>query len=216
MMKTLTLAATTMAMIGGAVLPATAADAHRYRRAPHSDRYYRGYNDGARAEYQASKCRRSGTTGTIVGAVAGGLLGRARLCAVLSWPPPALRCAPQLRIPLKKTHCTVQFRQSPTKLLAKLADTRTRETLGCGQIIERFASQDASDNPIKSGAPGVRARQYPIKQFGGIDTVEPGILRPADKAEILEVLRCPARHHIIDCAHSTNARNACSPVSSPA
>ncbi len=76
MMKTLTLAATAMAMIGGAVLPATAADAHRYRRAPHSDRYYRGYNDGARAEYQASKCRRSGTTGTIVGAVAGGLLGR--------------------------------------------------------------------------------------------------------------------------------------------
>ncbi len=76
MIKTLTLAATALAMIGGAVLPATAADAHRYRRAPHSDRYYRGYNDGARAEYQASKCRRSGTTGTIVGAVAGGLLGR--------------------------------------------------------------------------------------------------------------------------------------------
>ena len=72
MMKTLTLAATTLAMIGGAVLPATAADAHRYRRGYHADRYNRGYADGARAEYQASKCRRSGTTGTIVG----GLLGR--------------------------------------------------------------------------------------------------------------------------------------------
>ncbi|MDQ1158098.1 outer membrane lipoprotein SlyB [Sphingomonas sp. SORGH_AS 950] len=76
MMKTLTLAATTLAMLGGAVLPATAADAHRYRRAYHADRYDRGYEDGARAEYQARKCRRSGTTGTIVGAVAGGLLGR--------------------------------------------------------------------------------------------------------------------------------------------
>lgn len=76
MMKTLTTAATTLAMIGGAVLPATAADAHRYRRGYHADRYNRGYADGARAEYQASKCRRSGTTGTIVGAIAGGLLGR--------------------------------------------------------------------------------------------------------------------------------------------
>ncbi|MET4895785.1 glycine zipper 2TM domain-containing protein [Sphingomonadaceae bacterium jetA1] len=76
MMKTLTLTATTLAMIGGAVLPATAADAQRYRRSYHADRYNRGYSDGERAEYRYQKCRRSGTTGTIVGAVAGGLLGR--------------------------------------------------------------------------------------------------------------------------------------------
>ncbi|MGE7207522.1 glycine zipper 2TM domain-containing protein [Sphingomonas sp. NPDC019816] len=76
MMKTLTLAGATLAMIGGAVLPATAADAHRYRRGGHHQQYDRGYRDGHRDEYRASKCRRPGTTGTIVGAVAGGLLGR--------------------------------------------------------------------------------------------------------------------------------------------
>ncbi|WP_343526548.1 glycine zipper 2TM domain-containing protein [Sphingomonas sp.] len=74
MMKTLTLTATALAMIGGAVLPATAADAQRYRGRAHQ--YDRGYHDGARDEYRAQKCRRSGTTGTIVGAIAGGLLGR--------------------------------------------------------------------------------------------------------------------------------------------
>ena len=85
MFTKLSVAAAALAMTAGAIVPATAADAQSYRsRHYRGDRYYdrdyraergyrdyRGYND-----YRASRRCKSGDTGTIVGAIAGGLLGR--------------------------------------------------------------------------------------------------------------------------------------------
>lgn len=81
MFKKLSMAGAALAMTAGAVLPATAADAHRtgYRHT-HSRQYagydrqyrdYRGYNS-----YRAQQNCADGDGGTIVGAIAGGLLGR--------------------------------------------------------------------------------------------------------------------------------------------
>ncbi|MBI0475563.1 glycine zipper 2TM domain-containing protein [Sphingomonas sp. MA1305] len=86
MLKTLSLAAAALTMTAGAIVPAAPAAAQRY----YGDRYYdRGYGDnrgyyqdrvyrGDRGYYRDRGDRRcnSGTTGTIVGAIAGGLLGR--------------------------------------------------------------------------------------------------------------------------------------------
>ena len=85
MFKQITLAAATLAMGGAALVPATPAAAQRYDRGYHGGGYERSYNDGrydgryyGRNDYgRYQQCRRQGTTGTIVGAIAGGLLGRA-------------------------------------------------------------------------------------------------------------------------------------------
>lgn len=84
MFKQLTLSAATLALGAGALLPATAADAQRYRGSQYDrsydDRYYdngrvyRG-NDNRNRYREVRKCS-NGTTGAIVGAIAGGLLGR--------------------------------------------------------------------------------------------------------------------------------------------
>ncbi len=87
MFKMLTLSAATLAMGAGALLPATGADAQRYRGSSY-DRSYndRRYNDGydartyrgddGSARYRTVRKCSDGTTGAIVGAIAGGLLGR--------------------------------------------------------------------------------------------------------------------------------------------
>lgn len=86
MFKQFTLAAAALAMGGAALVPATPAAAQRYAR--HYDRGYdnryqdRYYNDGryydrSYSDYRRyKKCRNQGTAGTIIGAIAGGLLGR--------------------------------------------------------------------------------------------------------------------------------------------
>lgn len=77
MTKKLSLIGAALAMTAGAVLPATAADAQRHRRYDDSGYYsreYRGY-DGNYRYRQPRKCS-DGTTGAIIGAIAGGLLGR--------------------------------------------------------------------------------------------------------------------------------------------
>lgn len=81
MFKKLSLAGAALAMTAGAVVPATAADAQRYR-----DRYYRNYDRGYADRdyrdhrrynnYRARERCKDGDGGTIVGAIAGGLLGR--------------------------------------------------------------------------------------------------------------------------------------------
>ena len=87
MFKQITLAAAALAMGGAALVPATPAAAQRYEnrydRGYYGDRYQdRYYNDGryydrSRSDYRRyKKCKNQGTAGTIIGAIAGGLLGR--------------------------------------------------------------------------------------------------------------------------------------------
>ena len=80
MFKKLSLAGAALAMTAGAIVPAAAADAHRtgYRHSHNryadnygQDRDYRRYNS-----YRAQQKCADGDGGTIVGAIAGGLLGR--------------------------------------------------------------------------------------------------------------------------------------------
>ena len=77
MIKKLGLLGATAATLATALVPATAADAQRGRHR-YSDNYdrreYRG-DDGYYRSRQVKKCS-DGTTGAIVGAIAGGLLGR--------------------------------------------------------------------------------------------------------------------------------------------
>ena len=91
MMKTLSLAGAALAMTAAALVPATPAAAQRgyyggydrgyeqrgYDRGYRDDRVYRGDRGyyGDRGYRGGQRCN-SGTTGTIVGAIAGGLLGR--------------------------------------------------------------------------------------------------------------------------------------------
>ena len=89
MLKQFTLAAAALAMGTAAMVPATA-DAQRYRGDRYERGYDRAYDDGygrggyydrdyrtyrGDRGYSRQRCN-SGTTGTIVGAIAGGLLGR--------------------------------------------------------------------------------------------------------------------------------------------
>lgn len=88
MFKQLTLATAALAM-GTAALAPTAAEAQRYRgeryydgrddyrdyRGYRGDRGYRNYRGNDRRYDYNRRCN-NGTTGTIVGAIAGGLLGR--------------------------------------------------------------------------------------------------------------------------------------------
>ena len=86
MFKQLTLTAATLAMGAGAILPATAADAQRYRGGSYDRSYGRSYDDGyygreyrGRDDYRSYRARqkcKDGDGGTIIGAIAGGLLGR--------------------------------------------------------------------------------------------------------------------------------------------
>lgn len=81
MFKKMTLTAATLAMGAGALVPATAADAQRYR----GGGYARSYDDRAyareyrgRDDYRSYRARqkcKDGDGGTIIGAIAGGLLG---------------------------------------------------------------------------------------------------------------------------------------------
>lgn len=84
MLKTLSLAAAALTMTAGALVPVTPAVAQRgyygdrgYDRGYRGDRVYRGdrgyYQD--RGNRGGRRCN-NGSTGTIVGAIAGGLLGR--------------------------------------------------------------------------------------------------------------------------------------------
>ena len=73
MFKQFSLAAAALAVSTAALVPATAADAQR--RGYRGDRYAEGYYRG-RDDYRASERCKKGDTGTIVGAIAGGLLGR--------------------------------------------------------------------------------------------------------------------------------------------
>ena len=85
MLKKLSLAGAAIAMAAFALVPASA-DAQRYRGQDrayheayrdgynHGPRYYRG-RDGRYNDRSYRRCN-NGTTGTIVGAIAGGLLGR--------------------------------------------------------------------------------------------------------------------------------------------
>lgn len=80
MMKSLTLAAAALSMGTVALVPA--ADAQRYRgydRSYNDGRYYDrgGYRDYRGYDRRYARRCNNGTTGTIVGAIAGGLLGRA-------------------------------------------------------------------------------------------------------------------------------------------
>jgi hypothetical protein len=77
MIKKLSLLGATIAMTASAVLPATAADAQRNRRnydQGYYEREYRG-DDGYNRYRARQKCK-DGDGGTIIGAIAGGLLGR--------------------------------------------------------------------------------------------------------------------------------------------
>ena len=78
MFKKLTLFGATLAMGAGAIVPATAADAQRWRGNPYEERFYDREFRGFDGRYRARPPRRcsNGTTGAIVGAIAGGLLGR--------------------------------------------------------------------------------------------------------------------------------------------
>lgn len=84
MTKRFTLAAVALAMGATALVPA-AAEAQRYGGGYYGQqqpRYDRGYNDGRyydrgyRNDYRARQRCRDGGGGTIIGAIAGGLLGR--------------------------------------------------------------------------------------------------------------------------------------------
>ncbi len=76
MFKKLTLTAATLAMGAGAIVPA-AADAQRYRGERYEQSYYgreyRGQDSYNR--YRARQKCKDGDGGTIIGAIAGGLLG---------------------------------------------------------------------------------------------------------------------------------------------
>ena len=77
MIKKLGLIGATLAMTATAVLPASAADAQRDRGGydqRSDDRDYRG-QDGTYRYREPKRCS-DGTTGAIIGAIAGGLLGR--------------------------------------------------------------------------------------------------------------------------------------------
>ena len=74
MMKTFSLAAAALAMSASALVPVSAADAQRYRHS-RGDAYDRGYYNGER-DYRARQKCKDGTGGAIIGAIAGGLLGR--------------------------------------------------------------------------------------------------------------------------------------------
>jgi uncharacterized protein YcfJ len=78
MLKTLSLAAAALTMTAGAIVPVTPAAAQRYY-GDRYDRVYRGdrgyYRDDYRSYRMRQKCN-DGDGGTIVGAIAGGLLGR--------------------------------------------------------------------------------------------------------------------------------------------
>ena len=90
MTKKLSLTAAMLATVAGAMLPATAADAQRYRggyEQGYNGRDYRGdYEQGyngrtyrgqdSRTRYREPRKCSDGTTGAIIGAIAGGLLGR--------------------------------------------------------------------------------------------------------------------------------------------
>ncbi|NJC34551.1 hypothetical protein GGR88_002065 [Sphingomonas jejuensis] len=91
MLKQLTLLGAVVAASAATVVPATPAAAQGYynrgdyyRDYDRGDRYYRGdrYRGDRARNYRGNRydnryCRRSdGTTGTIIGAIAGGLLGR--------------------------------------------------------------------------------------------------------------------------------------------
>lgn len=83
MIKNFSLATAVLAMGASALVPVSAADAQRYRNSRYYDngRYERsyaderGYNRGYR-DYRARQKCKDGDGGTIVGAIAGGLLGR--------------------------------------------------------------------------------------------------------------------------------------------
>ena len=80
MIKKLGLIGATVAMTASALLPATAADARQHRR--YYSQYDQGYygreyrGDDSYARYRARQKCKDGDGGTIIGAVAGGLLGR--------------------------------------------------------------------------------------------------------------------------------------------
>jgi hypothetical protein len=90
MFRKLSLAAATLAMGASALIPATPAAAQRYERYSQDQRYsgddrgyyqqdrgYRGYQDrdyrDQRRDYRSRRCNND--AGTIIGAIAGGLLG---------------------------------------------------------------------------------------------------------------------------------------------
>lgn len=75
-MTKLGLIGVTLAMTASAILPA-AADAQRYRGNDDQGQYARDYRgqDGTYRYRQTRKCS-DGTTGALLGAIAGGLLGR--------------------------------------------------------------------------------------------------------------------------------------------
>lgn len=87
MLKTLSLAGAALAMTASALVPVSAASAQRgyyggydrggygYDRGYRDDRVYRGDRGYYRDRGNARRCN-SGTTGTVLGAIAGGLLGR--------------------------------------------------------------------------------------------------------------------------------------------
>ncbi|MFS0772662.1 glycine zipper 2TM domain-containing protein [Sphingomonas sp. 1P08PE] len=75
MIKKFSLAAAVLAMSASTLVPVSAADAQR--RHYRGDRYEQRYDRYERRNYRDA-CRRKGvgSTGTVVGAIAGGLLGR--------------------------------------------------------------------------------------------------------------------------------------------
>ena len=87
MLKQLTLAGAALAMTAGAVIPAAPAMAQRYDNRSYNSGYDRSYGNGYNRTYRGNdqrynyrnrarnKCN-DGDGGTIVGAIAGGLLGR--------------------------------------------------------------------------------------------------------------------------------------------
>ncbi|RDE06022.1 glycine zipper 2TM domain-containing protein [Sphingomonas aracearum] len=80
MFKKLVLATAALSMGVGAIVPVTAASAQRYDRYERRDSrdgyYNRGYRDRGYRNYRAREKCKDGDGGTIVGAIAGGLLGR--------------------------------------------------------------------------------------------------------------------------------------------
>ena len=73
MMKSFPLAAAALAMTASALVPVSAAEAQRrhWRNDGYSQGYYRD-----RGDYRGGRRCKSGDTGLLVGAIAGGLLGR--------------------------------------------------------------------------------------------------------------------------------------------
>ncbi|GGB29379.1 hypothetical protein GCM10011380_18620 [Sphingomonas metalli] len=72
MFKNFTLATAAIAMTASTLVPLSAADARpRYR----GERYSQGYYEGRRDAEARRQCKK-GNTGLLVGAIAGGLLGR--------------------------------------------------------------------------------------------------------------------------------------------